>query len=216
MKNYPSIPKFYNGLLGRQCICFYKYDGSQIRSKWSASKGWHLFGTRHRLFDKSDPEYGCAIDIFKNKYGDDLEKIIKTNKEFKNVREVICFSEFFGPYSFGGQHDINHPALKMVNAPHNDPKDVVLFDVNIHKKGMLSAKNFVTHFGHLDVAKIIYEGILDESLVCDIRTGKYPVFEGIIAKGGNGHEQWSVKIKTFKYLEELKKRFSKDWESYWE
>jgi hypothetical protein len=212
MKEYPSISHFSEDLLGRSCIAFLKYDGSNIRVKWSPKKGWHLFGTRHRLFDHTDPEYGCAIDIWHKKYAADIDKIIHKEKAFNGAKEVICYCEFFGPNSFAGQHDIKHPALLGVS--HNDPKDLILFDVNIHKKGLMSPSDFVNTFSDVPIAKIIHQGMLEEDFVNDIREGKYSVMEGIVCKGGSGHKLWMAKIKTFAYLKELKTRFAGDWEKY--
>ncbi len=239
MKEYHSIPgaAAHGTPKGRPGIGFKKYDGSNLRFEWSQKKGWHLFGTRRRLFDKSDPEYGCAIDVFLNKYATGIEAVIRKDKHFRGVREVICFAEFFGPWSFGGQHDPAHPALDprwsqgTHLGPHtgqNDPKDVVLFDVNVHKKGLMPPRDFVNTFGHLPVAEVVYEGNLNQEFIKDVREGTrtvpgwvstVPLFEGVIIKGLDGkppHGIWMAKIKTLAYLEELKKRFAADWESLWE
>jgi hypothetical protein len=171
------------------------------------------------LFDRTDPEYGCAIDIFLKKYADDLEKIIKKDKHFRSVREVICYCEFFGPHSFGGQHDPKNPVL---NVESNDPKDVVLFDVNVHKKGLLTPRQFVNTFEGLPVAEVVYEGILNQEFINEVKGGQYlewGVVEGVVAKGCEGpppHGIWMRKIKTLAYLEDLKKRFGTGWEQYGE
>lgn len=222
MKEYPSIigAGRHTAPKNLPCIAFYKYDGSNLRFEWDRKKGWHLFGTRTRLFDKSDPEYGCAIDIFLNKYASDLEQIFKKEKHFFGAKEIICFAEFFGPYSFGGQHQEDHPAVILGGCKDkNEPKDIVLFDVNVHKKGFLTARQFVNFFSGITVAQVVYEGNLNQQFIQDVREGKYPVFEGVVCKGLVGkapHGIWMAKIKTNKYLEELKVRFAADWEKYWE
>lgn len=96
MKSYPSIPSISdcNYLIGSYCISFEKYDGSNLRFLYSNKKGWNLFGTRTRLFDKSDPDFGCAIDIYLDKYGSKIEDIIKKDKIFKNARELIFIVNF--------------------------------------------------------------------------------------------------------------------------
>ncbi len=188
-----------------------------------------MFGTRRRLFDRTDPEYGCAIDVFINKYASGLEAVFKKDKYFRGVREVICFCEYFGPYSFGGQHDPTHPALILGDCKgNNDPKDVVLFDVNVHKKGIMSPRDFVNMFSHLNVAEVVYEGNLNPSFIKDVRDGTrdaigwispLPLMEGVVCKGLTGkapHGIWMTKIKTLAYLEELKKRFAADWQQLWE
>lgn len=206
MKEYPKI--FGVGqdtsVIGLPCISFEKYDGSNLRFEWNPKSGWYKFGTRRRLFDRSDPEYGCAVDIFLQKYGESLIKVIKDNPNYRKSEGLIAYAEFFGPKSFAGQHD---PA---------DPKDVVLFDVNINKRGFVSPENFVKDFGHIDVAKVIYQGEFSEEFVQDVRNGKYPLMEGVIVKGGERHGLWFRKVKTFAYLKLLKERFGENWADFWE
>lgn len=204
MKEYPSI-EGPNGNFGLPCIAFYKYDGSNLRAEWTPKKGWNKFGTRTRLFDKTDKEFGQAIDIFNNTLSDEITKVIKDTKEFRNNERVTAYFEFLGPKSFAGIHDLELP---------NDPKETILFDVNFHKKGILDPRSFVNHFGHLKSAQVIYEGNFNASFIEDVRNGKYPVWEGVVAKGGSGHGLWMRKVKTDKYLEKLKAIFKGDWEKY--
>ncbi len=216
MKDYPSIlgP---SGAPQLPCIAFYKYDGSNLRFEWQQKAGWCKYGTRRRLFDHTDPEYGAAVEIFHKKYAAGIEDVIKNDKQFRGVREVICFCEYFGPHSFGGQHDPKHPALAMKGVVDNSPMDLMLFDVNLHKKGMMAPRDFVNTFKHLPIAQVVYEGNLNASFIQDVKDGKYPVVEGVVCKGCVGkapHGIWMRKIKTRAYIEELKVRFAKDWELY--
>lgn len=48
-------------------------------------------------------------------------------------------------------------------------------------------------------AEVIYEGSLNKQFIYDVRGGKYPVFEGVIAKG----DDFMVKIKTKEYYDQL-------------
>ncbi|MCE9568275.1 MAG: hypothetical protein K8U57_40260 [Planctomycetes bacterium] len=218
MKEYPSILGPDNAP-ELPCIAFRKYDGSNLRFAWKRGKGWCQFGTRRRLFKPTDPEFGCAIELFQDKYAAGVEKVIYDDSHFRNAAEVICFCEFFGPHSFAGAHDPNHSALKAVGVTHNDPKDVVLFDVNVLKKGLMPPRRFLDTFGHLPVAEVIYEGDFTAAFVRDVREGKFAVGEGVICKGVEGpapHGIWMRKVKTLRYLEELKRRFASDWQGYWE
>lgn len=209
MKAYPSIDKVFTPN-EEPCYAFYKYDGSNLRVEWSRkTKKWYKWGTRKRLFDETDPEFGCAIKMFQDKYAEDIEKVL-FNK-FNKFESAIVFMEFFGPHSFAGQH-----SGEIIKNKDNNPKDLVMFDVNIHKKGLLGPLEFINSFGHLHIPEIIYHGPLTQEFVDNIRQGKYPVFEGVICKGGEGHSLWMKKIKTLKYLEELKIRFGLDWEKFWE
>lgn len=208
MKEYPKILGSEKIPLNEECIAFYKLDGSNLRFEYSKNKGWYKFGTRRRLFDHTDPDFGSAIDLFLSKYADQVEKIVLDN--FKKPDGFIVYAEFFGPHSFAGIHD---PAF--LDFP-NDPKDVVIFDVNVHKKGFISPRKFVDLFGHLHIPEIVYEGPLSEQFVKDIREGKYPVIEGVVAKGGEGHNLWMRKVKTFAYLKRLQEVFGVGWSQYWE
>lgn len=218
MKWYPKIFGTYSEDTpwGEHCIAFNKLDGSNLRFEFSQKRGWYKFGTRNRMFDRSDKEYGHAIDIFLNKYGEGLSKVM-TDK-FAKVESAIAYAEYLGPVSFGGLHD----ALYMQQIGHlaegvsNDPKDVVLFDFNPHKRGFLSPVEFVKHFSHLHIPAIIYEGRFTKEFVEDIRSGKYPVFEGIVAKGGEGHKLWMRKVKTNAYLAEIRRVFGTGWQDHWE
>lgn len=197
------------------CYGFVKYDGSNIRAEWSKKRGWYKFGTRKCMIDATDPIFGRACPLFQAKYGDDLVKVFEKEKLFRGVEHVIVFAEFFGSKSFAGMH-----------FPDDTSWDIVLFDVNPHKKGILGPKDFIDHFGHLAVAEHIYTGNMNDELIENVRkekfdlSSKYPlkteVPEGIVCKGGRGHQLWMCKIKTERYREELKKRYQTDWERFWE
>lgn len=193
MKLYPEIPG-PSKAPHQPCIGFDKLDGSNLRFFWSKKNGFCKFGTRTRLFDKSDPDFGIAIDIFVNKYAEPIGKIIKDCKELRSCLELTAYCEFFGPSSFAGNH-----------IP-EESKNLILFDVSVHKKGFLPARDFVKIFGNLEIPNIIYEGNFGPKLVEDIREGKYPVtFEGVVCKGGSSvHKLWMTKIKTRAWMEKLK------------
>lgn len=212
MKTYPSID--HSSKAPRKtCHVFVKYDGSNLRYEFSKKKGWHKFGTRKLMFDQTSELFGPAIPLFLEKYGTDLETAFK-HKDFRGVDQFVVFAEWFGAKSFAGSHDPD------------DPKDIVLFDVNPHKKGILGPKRFLDHFGHLKVAEVIAIQNLNEELIQNVREeridlasnyeirGEIP--EGVICKGDDGHNLWMAKIKTSRYLQELKRRRPKDWEELWE
>ena len=206
MKEYPSIlgP---TGDFGKQCIAFYKYDGSNLRVEWTPKRGWSKWGTRSRLFDTSDATFGPAIALFMEQQAEGIEKVIRDTKEFRNNERVTVYFEFFGPKSFAGLHDIELP---------NEPMETRVFDINFHKKGLLGPRAFVKHFGHLRVAEVLYEGPFNQTLIEDVRHRRLPVWEGIIAKGGDGHGLWMRKVKSLDYLAKLKEVFHGDWEKYGE
>jgi hypothetical protein len=205
MKSYPSIDGSSKAPHD-QCIAFYKYDGSNLRFEWTKKRGWHLFGTRKRLFDETDPDFGGAIKMFRDTLAADVEAILK--KEYRDSQEAVAFCEYFGDLSFAGQHK-----------PEDTSKRLVLIDVDIHKKGFVSPREFVNNFCKKlgsRAAEVIYEGNLNASFIDDVRNGKYPVVEGVVCKGGSGHRMWRCKVKTNSYLQKLKEVYADSWESYWE
>jgi hypothetical protein len=193
------------------CVAFYKYDGSNLRFEWNKKQGWYKFGTRRHLFDRSCPEYGPSIPIFERKYAEPLEKIFREHKKYRKTDSVMVYAEYCGPHSFAGWHDPKFLGVE------SNPLDLILFDVAPYKQCFVSPPEFVDVFGHLDIAKVIYEGKFTEEFVQDVRNGKYPVQEGVIAKGGERHGLWYRKVKTLAYLQRLKEVFGVGgWEQYWE
>lgn len=206
MKEYPKTYGFDPSHLNKPCWAFYKYDGSNLRFEYSRKqKKWYKFGTRRHLFTEGDIEYGASLPVFYSKYADSLAKIFHDTKSWKIAEHMIVYAEYFGPRSFSGQHH------------RDDPKDLVLFDVNIHKKGILGPEEFLSHFGHLPVAEVVYRGPFTEEFFHDVRNGgKYNLNEGVMCKGGSGHKFWMCKIKTLEYLKKLKELYAERWNEFWE
>ncbi len=133
-------------------------------------------------------------------YGDSLATVFK-DKYFRSVERITVFCEYFGAKSFAGLH---FP---------DDPKQVVLFDVNVHKRGFMIPRDFINYFGHLKTPKIVYEGNFGPQLIKDVREGKFGFNEGVVAKGviqgkrgRPEHGLWFAKIKTEAWMNELKNR----------
>ena len=199
MKQYPSILPSVKAPIGEQCIAFIKYDGSNLRWEWSSKRGWYKFGTRTRLFDKTDEIFGGAIPLFQDTLGIEITRRIKDIE--RGVQSAIVYTEFFGPNSFTGIHKPD------------DPKELRLFDVNLYKRGIMKPRDFVKNFGDLPfAAQVVYQGKLTQKFIQDVRCGNLPVVEGVVAKG----DDFMVKIKTFDYLEKLKKIYSEGWKNFWE
>ena len=213
MKSYPSIDGPFKAPK-EPCYAFVKYDGSNLRFEWSPKRSWYKFGTRKTMIDDSHFVYGSAITLFLDKYGDDLERAFKTEKSFHGVQSVVVYAEWFGANSLAGAHK-----------PW-EPKDIVVFDVNLHKKGLLSPKEFIDIFGHLNIAEVVWQGTLDDDFVQSVREetidveSKYPIRavvpEGVVCKGSSRHNLWMCKIKTERYKDALKQVHDRDWERYWE
>jgi hypothetical protein len=196
MKSYNSIPHWNKGPFGEKTIAFDKSDGSNMRFEWSKNKGWYKFGTRNVMISKQDENFGDGIDIFLNKYGDELPRVF--NDKYKKLQSAVVFAEYYGENSFAGQH------VK------SDIKDVLLFDVSIYKKGMINPFEFVENFGHLSIPEIIYTGEYSIELVDNIRNNNH-LKEGVVCKGitktkKEGEIIWMSKIKTNEWLREVKKK----------
>lgn len=202
MKQYPSIDYWNKGILGSNIWAFDKLDGSNIRFEWSKKRGWYKFGTRNTMIDESHEQFGKAITMFLEKYSD-IDKVFTTEKRYRNCQNFVVFCEWLGEKSFAGYHE---PGDKM---------DIVLFDVSQYKRGFIPPKEFINNFGHLGIPNIIYEGVYSEEFIHDVKFGKYPVFEGVIAKGvkkTKGDElTWMVKVKTNTWLNRLKNKFGEEY-----
>jgi hypothetical protein len=205
MKDYPSIPSS-SEVEREACLAFYKYDGSNLRFEWSKKRGWHKFGTRNRLFDETDEVFGCAIKIFNETVAPFIDPILR--KEYREAQEIVAYCEFFGDESFSGQHKADDLT-----------KRLVMFDVNIHKRGFIEPRQFYKLFKDFPfAAKLVYDGILDDEFIERVRNNTLdtPLNEGIICKGGTKHDRWMCKIKTNHYLTKLKEVYADGWQSYWE
>ncbi len=212
MKTYPSIDG-PSKAPHEPCIAFLKYDGSNIRVEWNRKTGFTKFGSRKCMFDETSKWFGSVIPIFRETWEDRLAKVLK-HKDFRGLKTCTFFFEWFGEKSFAGWHDQK-----------DDTRNLVLFDVNPLKKGILGPRDFLNHFGHLDnTAEVVYEGNFNEPFKKGIMDGsfelkselpvKQPIIEGVVVKGGKSHKLWMRKVKTAVWKEELKKRRPDDWEQF--
>ena len=205
MLQYPKIPGSKYAQRER-CMAFDKCDGSNMRYEWSKKRGWHKFGSRNQMIDTSHPFLGESIPLFLKKYAKQLEEVFRTNKRYKDRDQYTVFCEFFGKESLAGMHK------------EKDPKDIVLFDIWKFKYGFIGPKDFVKDFGHLEIPKVVYEGVLTGKFADDVRNGVYNVNEGVVCKGGSGGKKdvWMCKIKTYAYMKKLKEVYQDNWQQFWE
>ena len=203
MTRYPSIEGPAPDHLGKPCLAFHKHDGSNLQFKWTQKDGWCQFGTRKREIDEANPLFGSAVTEFQSKYADKLLSTFRKHKEYRNAKTFVAFCEFFGEHTFSGLHR------------DREEKQLKLFDILLPENGFVLPHNFRCHFGHLDIAEIVYEGDLTEEFLSDVYLGKFDVGEGVVAKGvtktqrrkgKSEHSVWMVKVKTQRWLEELARR----------
>lgn len=200
---YPSVGGPTFAVLDSPCVAFEKHDGSNLRFFWNAKRGWYSTGTRFRWFKAATPTFGPAVEVFQRKYAKGITDTLRKFKEYRGVTELVAFAEWFGPGTFSGLH------------MENEPKQLVLFDIHIPDRGFVPPKDFVAHFGHLAIARVVYEGPFSREFIADVRAGKYPVGEGVVAKGvhtrrgrkGKAEQEvWMAKVKTQAWLDELARR----------
>lgn len=202
MLQYPSIPSWKKSPIGKPCLAFYKYDGSNLRWEWTPKKGWYKFGTRTQLFNDKTPIYNEAIPLFLKEFGigDIVVEKIKHYMGKKKIPErIIAFTEFFGPSSFAGSHK------------EDEQKELKLIDISIYKQGFMNPKIFYDLFDEYDFcAELIYKGNMSSQFINQVIDGQFPVYEGVVCKGSD----WNSKIKTRQYLMRLKGEFGDEWEKY--
>lgn len=207
MKEYPSIPHS-GGTSFRElpnAYVFDKLDGSNLRFEWNRKKGWHKFGTRTRLFDQTDWQFGRAIPIFQATLAEPLAKIFTAQR----WDQCIVFAEHWGPSSFAGSHH-----APVTNKP-LDPDLVMrldLIDVAPHKQGILGPAEFVRLFSDLPSAKLLGRFNWTRGFVERVWRGELEgvTLEGVIGKIGHGktHDLVMAKAKTEVWVNRVKARYA--------
>jgi hypothetical protein len=196
MKKYPTISK---EIRSEQVYVFDKLDGSNIRVEWSKKRGFYKFGTRKRLMDENDPQFGKAVELFTEKFSEPLEKVFRDQRQQK----ALAFFEFHGPNSFAGFHE------------DDDEHTVTLLDVS-YQKGLLEPRDFLKAFGHLDIPALLHYGKVNSELIEAVRNGNLEgmTFEGVVAKGKYERPGLPLmfKIKNQAWLDKVKDRYQDRYE----
>lgn len=196
MKAYPSIVRFPCEF---RAHVWDKLDGSNLRFEWNKKRGWHKFGTRHRLFDETDIQFGKAIGAFNETLSDPLSKICSKNR----WESAVVFAEWHGPNSFAGNHC------------DDDLMKLTVFDVAPYKQGFLRPTEFRKTFeGVVDTPKYLGEynwtkGFLERVLNNDIPG---ITFEGVVGKAESKGQAIMAKAKTSQWLDKLKLKHPDNWE----
>ena len=147
MKEYPSIDRTIQ--YGTQAYAFNKIDGSNIRTEWSMKAGIYKFGSRHQLLGEDNPFLGEAIELVKNNFEDDFNRIFRKQR----YDRAMAFFEFHGDSSFAGYHQPD------------ESHRVTLIDVKPYKSGILNPDEYLDLFGHLDHAELLYRGKISKEFV---------------------------------------------------
>lgn len=194
MKPYPSIQSSRGQKFQEfDAYVFDKLDGSNLRFEWTRKARWNKFGTRNRLFDQQDPDFGIAIPLFHVGWSEDLTRVAVDNR----WDHLIVYMEFCGPNSFAGKHDPD------------DVKTLTLFDACPNRKGLLGPKDFLKLFGHLKVPRLLGIQKWTRGFVDRIRKGEISgiTFEGVVGKGGHGHDLVMAKAKTQAWIDKVMSQY---------
>jgi len=197
MKQYPTIPKEIRA--STQVYVFDKLDGSNIRVEWSRKRGFYKFGTRKRLMDENDSQFGKAVELFNQKYSEALARIFRDQRQQK----AMAFFEFHGPNSFAGFHE------------EIDEHTITLLDIS-YQRGLLEPRDFLKSFGHLDTPELLHYGNVNSELVEAVRNGTLEgmTFEGVVAKGKYERPglPLTFKIKNQAWLDKVKAQYQDRYE----
>lgn len=202
MKSYPSIEQSI-GTKFREipgAYIFDKLDGSNLRFEWSKKTGWYKFGTRTRLFDRTDWQFGRAIPLFEAAMADTIGDIATEQR----WERVIIFAEFWGPKSFAGIHHDSD------NLPLDSDKDMhlTLLDVAPHKQGLLDPKMFLRLFeGKVPTATFLGQHNWTKGFVEKVYSNEISgiTFEGVVGKHRyDKHDLVMAKAKTKQWLDKVK------------
>lgn len=217
MEHYQSIPRIQDDstLLGEEIWAFNKLDGQNFCVKYVPKrKEFGPFGSRKRLVDETDDQFGNTVKFFKKStIPNELIKLLKENSGkggvFNNIQEITFFFEWWGEHSFAGVHDPN------------DEMHLTLIDVKLKKKGYIEPKPFYQIFGNnqnIEIPELIYKGQLFREFITDIwnndwtkDNAKYPtVKEGVVCKRStqlSGQRMPIVKFKTKWWITELHMKY---------
>ena len=189
MKSYPNIPASTGQSFTEfRAHVFDKLDGSNLRFEWSKKQSWHKFGTRARLFDETDPDFGEAKSLFIEDYSPIIDKIIEKN----GWKHIVLFMEFLGKNSFAGVHN------------KSEKKRLVAFDASVDKKGLISPVEFIKNFsGEVETPKYLGEKMWTRGFVDNVRAGLIEgiTFEGCVGKMKSGNRIIMSKAKTQAWID---------------
>lgn len=220
MKHYNSIPRIQDDgtLKGEEIWAFNKLDGQNFCVKYSTKrKEFGPYGSRKRVVDEGDEQFGKTVEFFKNSnIPNELKRLVDENSGkkglFNGVQEITFFFEWYGENSFAGFHQ------------EGDEMHLALIDIDIKKKGYIEPKDFYDIFGNneiIEIPELIYKGKLTNDFIKSINENdwtdencQYPsVKEGVVCKRSTimkGQKMPKVKFKTKWWLNELHKKYDEE------
>ncbi len=190
MKQYPSIS---GHVVDVDIFATVKNDGSGLRCEWTRKTGFSKFGSRKVLLDKDHPFLGTGIALFNETYSEPLAKVFHDNR----LEKTTCYFEFFGHKSFAGLHETD------------DTHEVVLFDIDVYKRGLLPPQDFLKLVGDIKHADVLYTGKPNADFIKSVRESTLVgmPFEGVVCKGQplkKGFLPTMFKLKSEAWLRKVK------------
>lgn len=203
MKAYPSITRSTGQSFEEfDAYVFDKLDGRNVRVEWSKKQGWHKFGTRHRLFDKTDKSFANAIPLFQETLSEKLTKVARDAR----WERVIAFMEFWGPTTLGG----------LMNPDESyDATMLSVIDLAPYKKGLLDPREFQDIVTHHDIPAPQFlgswrwtRGFVEQVRIAFDGDGEFAsrygiTHEGVVGKRRDGAITTMAKAKTQKWIDAI-------------
>ncbi len=192
MFSYPSIPGSYGqAFTGFDAYVFDKLDGRNVRFYYTKKRGWHKQGTRERLFDLTDKDFGPSIKIFNSDLAEPLAKILHD----KRLDKVTAFCEYWGENSLAG-------ALVPGDSMH-----LSLIDIAVEEE-LLGPREYVKTFvDKVPTARYVGRYHWTRGFCKDVYEGKLEdvSLEGVVGKSVKGD---MAKAKTKQWLDLIKSRYA--------
>lgn len=174
-----------------------KYDGINVRVKWTKKKKFVNFGARHTLIEETTPIFGKSVTLWKSKY----EKRITDILSKKNIDQCVLFGEYFGCNSFAGYLDPN------------DSYDLIIFDCAINDK-IITQKELLKLLKGVEISPILYEGNPSDPFREKVSKMELEsqTFEGVVCKGDydNRNKPVMFKVKSKAWYKKLKEQCKGD------
>lgn len=220
MRHYDSINRIQDDgfLIGESVWAFNKLDGQNFAVKYNTRKKvFDSFGSRKRMVDETDEQFGDTVRYFKNSnIPETLSAIVKENSGkkglFSGVDEITFYFEWVGEHSFAGRHEPS------------DELKLYLIDLFLKKKGYIEPKPYYEIFCEnelIDTPELIYKGVLTNEFIKEIwendwtKEGcKYPmVKEGVVCRASHllkGQRMPKVKFKTKWWIDRLHELYTEE------
>src|SRR5271157_1612669 len=158
---YPKMPDTLNCPL-KQCVAFEKYDGTNIHWTLQPDEGWLEYGTRRdrfwintsgiASFEQAHPELAGIHKLWDQ--DSKLERCLMDSPKYNTAKEIVVFTEYFGPNSFAGQHQ---PKDKM---------QLIILDIQVDGK-FIPPEQLVEDFRQFGVARVVFQGKFTGQLFVD-------------------------------------------------